>query len=273
MTPLETGWIGWAQWFEKEQRTVITFNDIDFYDDSKINHPVAGAVIPYETIYEKIEKAAPDVKTAEIFPAFRTPENDTFGKLCDAVGKVCSEDGRHFVYAYWDKVDSLAHEFGPGSVEVNAMIRNIDEEYGRFVDGLDDATVITIADHGQVDVCPIVLDDYPDLLALCRHLPSIETRAAAFFVHEDRKAEFKALFNRHFRDYFALYTPTELVRSGFFGSGVKHPAFDSFLGDFVAVAIEHYFFAFRKFPSYFLGQHAGILTGEMMVPLLIADRA
>lgn len=270
-SPLETGWLGWAQWFEQEGRTVITFTDTDFYDDAKIGHPVANAVIPFETIYDRIVRAAPDVKTAEIFPAFRTPENDTFGKICDAVLTTCAEPGRHFVYAYWEKVDSLSHEFGPGSIEVNAMLQDVDRNYGRLVDSLDDATVVLIADHGQVDVCPIALDDYPDLMALCRHLPSIETRAAAFFVLEDKKDEFQTLFNRYFSEYFALYTPAELVENGFFGSGEKHPAFDSFLGDFVAVAIEHYFFAFRRFPTYFRGQHAGILRDEMLVPLVIAD--
>jgi predicted AlkP superfamily pyrophosphatase or phosphodiesterase len=271
LSPLETGWLGWAQWFRGVGRSVITFTDTDFYDDHKFDHPIAGTYIPYETIYEKIAKAAPDVATAEIFPAFRVPANNTFGKILAAVKGELDKPGRHFVYAYWEKIDTLAHEFGPGSVEVNAMLRDIDKEYGAFVDGLaDDTVVVLIADHGQVDVCPIVLDDYPDLLALCDHLPSIETRAAAFFVRAGKKAEFRTLFNRHFSTYFTLYEPADLVQNGFFGSGTKHPEFDSFVGDFIAVAIEHYFFAFRRFPSYFRGQHAGILRDEMLVPLVIS---
>lgn len=271
-SPLETGWLGWAQWFRNENRTVITFTDTDFYDDSKIGHAVAGAIIPYETVYRQIEQASPDVRTAEIFPAFRTPENNTFGKLMDVAKAVCDAPGRHFVYAYWDKIDSLSHEFGPGSIEVHEMLDEIDRTFGAFVDALDDAAVILIADHGQVDVCPIVLDDYPELLAMCEHLPSIETRAAAFFVKKESRQDFRELFNRRFRDYFTLYTPAELVDGGLFGAGIKHPEFDSFLGDFIAVAIEHYFFAFRRFPSYFRGQHAGILRDEMVVPLVIADK-
>ncbi len=271
-TPLETGWLGWAQWFRKEQRTVITFLDTDFYTDEAIGHAVAAATIPYESIYDQIRKAAPDVSTAEIFPAFRTPAHDTFAKLLAAVKTACDEPGRHFVYAYWDKVDSLAHEFGPGSVEVNAMVRGIDAAYGAFVDQVEDAVVILIADHGQVDVCPIVLDDYPDLLALCERLPSIETRAAAFFVKAGQEEAFRTLFNHYFRDYFALYRSADLVKNNLFGEGLKHPEFDSFVGDFIAVAIEHYFFAFRRFPGYFRGQHAGILKDEMLVPLVIASR-
>jgi len=46
LTPLETGWLGWAQWFRAEQRSVITFLDTDFYTDAPIGHAVAGAVIP-----------------------------------------------------------------------------------------------------------------------------------------------------------------------------------------------------------------------------------
>ncbi|MDP3130306.1 MAG: alkaline phosphatase family protein, partial [Bacillota bacterium] len=242
-TPLETGWLGWAQWFRTEARTVITFLDVDFYTDAPIGHGVAATMIPYETIYDQIKKAASDVSTVEIFPAFRTPENDTFAKLLSAVKTACDEPGKHFVYAYWDKVDTLAHEFGPGSVEVNAMVRGIDSAYGAFVDSIDDAVVILIADHGQVDVCPIILDDYPDLLALCDRLPSIETRATAFFVKAGQDEAFRTLFNHYFNEYFALYRSADLVANKLFGEGVKHPEFDSFVGDFIAVAIEHYFFA------------------------------
>jgi len=269
-TPLETGWLGWSQYFRKESRSVITFTGIDYYDDTKIDHPVAEAVIPYVTLYDQIKNAAPDVTTTEVFPAFRTPENDTFAKICDGVRKACKTPGRNFVYAYWEKVDSLAHEFGPGSIEVNAMIRDVDSEYGKLCDDLgEDATIIVIADHGQVDVCPIILDDYPDLMALCEHLPSMETRAAAFFVKPDQKETFERLFNRYFRDYFVLYPSQKLVAMGFFGPGKKHPEFDYFIGDFIAVAIDHYFFAFRRMPVYFRGQHAGIVAEEMLVPLII----
>lgn len=114
LPPVSTGWIGWSQYFCEEKKTVILYTDTNFYDENDVlDHPVAGSAIPVESIYSLLNKADSTVQTAEVFPAFRVPENDTPEKLVSAVLKNLESPGRHFVYAYWDKLDTVEHEFGP----------------------------------------------------------------------------------------------------------------------------------------------------------------
>jgi hypothetical protein len=269
--PIETGWLGWCQYFIEEQKSVILFTNEDYYDETVvIDHPVAGTALPYQTIYRQIEEASPAVKTWEIFPAFRTPENDTFLKECQGIQKTARQPGRNFIYCYWDKLDTLMHIYGASSAEAKAMMEQIDAAYATLLSGLDDDTiVITIADHGQVDVFPLPLWNYRDLQATFRHEPSIESRATAFFIKPEQKKIFEDRFKDHFRDKYILYTVDEAVQTGLFGPGVPHPRFREFLGDYLAVAIDHYYFQLFSYPTPIKGQHAGILKDEMLVPLVI----
>lgn len=270
-TPMETAWLGWVQYFKEEQKSVILFTNEDYYDETvKLSHPVAWDALPYETIYDQIEKASPDVTTTEIFPAFRTPAHDSFLKQCQSVIKTTKDLGRHFIYCYWDKLDTISHEFGPKSLEAQAMMHSIETAYQFLKQGLDDDTLVVVfADHGQVDVEPICLVDYPDLQETFLHNPSLEGRATAFFIQPDKKKIFEQRFKDHFRTTHVLYPAEEAVKMGLFGKGIPHPRFQEFLGDYLGVAIDKYYFQFAKFPISMKGQHAGLLADEMLVPLII----
>lgn len=271
LPPVSTGWIGWSQYFSEEKKTIILYTDTNFYDENDVcDHPVAGTVIPVESIYSLIQKADPAVKTAEIFPAFRVPENNTPEKLVSAVLGNLKEPGKHFVYAYWDKLDSLEHEFGPSSPEALSMMELVAKGYEYLVSGVPEGTlVIVIADHGQTDVLPIPLRDYPDVWETFEHEPSVDSRAAAFFIRPDRKADFEARFRDHFRDKYLLVPTDEWITTGIFGPGKPHPRFRDFLGDYMAVAIDRFYFLLVPGVPPMKGHHAGLLEEEMMVPLII----
>ncbi|GBR06562.1 alkaline phosphatase family protein [Acetobacter oeni] len=57
---------------------------------------------------------------------------------------------------YFNAVDSAGHHFGPGSSEVNAALRDVDEAVGRLEAGLKarhiPADIIVVADHGMAPV-------------------------------------------------------------------------------------------------------------------------
>jgi predicted AlkP superfamily pyrophosphatase or phosphodiesterase len=62
-------------------------------------------------------------------------------------------DGRHFVYAYYDGVDKVAHEFGLRSGFVASEMRATDQMVGELLGRLpDDWALVITADHGQVHV-------------------------------------------------------------------------------------------------------------------------
>ncbi|MGE0003117.1 MAG: alkaline phosphatase family protein [Candidatus Izemoplasmatales bacterium] len=271
--PIETGWLGWCQYVREVDKSVIFFLNKDYYSEKSFDENLSDVVAPVTKIYELIEEAKPSVKTTEIFPAFREPRHDTFQKQCESIVALCDEPGEHFMYCYWDKLDTLMHEGGLSSPDVKAMLAEIDKAYKFLVDHVaDDTLIVLLADHGQVDVCPIELRRYPDLWETFRHEPSVESRAAAFFIQEEKKEKFVELFNKYFRQYFILLPREEVLQMNLFGYGVKHPRLDEFLGDYMAIAIDHYYFKMSTDSFFMKGQHAGLLEGEMMVPLIVHSK-
>jgi predicted AlkP superfamily pyrophosphatase or phosphodiesterase len=185
--------------------------------------------------------------------------------------KVSQEAGRHFTYVYWDKVDWVMHEFGVGSIEAAEQIRLVEAGYVKLKAALPtDTIVLMIADHGQLDVCPIDLAKFADLRDLLVREPSVESRAAAFFVKQGKHEAFVQKFNQYFRDYYVLYKTKDVLKLNLFGEGTPHDRSVAFLGDYVAIAIEAYYFLFQANPHMvFKGHHAGLTADEMLVPLII----
>ena len=273
-SPLETGWFGWHQYFKEEDDNVILFKNKSFYSPNKVyDHNVANTYISYENIYSQINHANSSVQTHEVFPAFRDPENFTIDKLLKSTHSILKTPGRHFIYAYWDKVDTLMHEFGPSSDEVHKHISEVNKAYKNFVQSIDDDTlVIAIADHGQVDVEIIDLYKYHDILDTLVRMPSNESRATIFYVKPDKFEEFEELFANNFRHYFNLYTAQRVLDMNLFGLGNAHPKSSEFLGDYVAIAIDNYIFNSIKEGFRMKGQHAGLLVEQMLVPLIITTK-
>jgi predicted AlkP superfamily pyrophosphatase or phosphodiesterase len=270
-SPIETGWLGWCQYVKELDKSVVFFTNKDYYDDEvAFDHNVADRYVPYDSLYRQIEAASPDVKTVEIFPAFRTPQHDTFQKQVDTALAMTKEPGRHFAYVYWDQLDSLMHEFGPGSIEVKHQLDQIEEGVAKLYEHLDSDTIVLFtADHGQVDVCPIDLTKYTALWDTLAHEPSIESRATSFFVKPGLEPHFESLFRLFFRDYFVLYTHEDVLQMELFGPGSPHPKISEFLGQYLAIAVDSYYFKTNRGRFEMKGQHAGLCADEMLVPLII----
>jgi len=274
LPPVTTGWLGWCQYVKEVDRSVVFYLNRDYYDEKTLfKEDISAQAAPVKKIYEMIEEINPSVKTMEIFPAFSQPHHDTFMKECITIFSACEEEGEHFIYAYWDKLDTVMHDKGPGSIEVNKMLATVEEGYIYLKENLgEDTIIIMIADHGQVGVCPIELRRYADLWATFIHEPSIESRAATFFIQKEKKFEFEQLFLKYFREYFLLFTKEEVKALGLFGEGEEHPKFDEFVGDYLAIAIDHYYFKLSEGTYFMKGQHAGLLEEEVMVPLIIHSK-
>ena len=132
----------------------------------------------------------------------------------------------------------------------------------------DDTIIIVIADHGLVDVEPIELYKDEELMKCLLRMPSMEPRATNFFVKPFKKHKFKKLFNEKYGTYYQLLSKEEFLYSGLLGQGEKHKLLDSFLGDFVAISISNKYFKFKE-GKLFKAHHAGLLQGEMEVPLIV----
>ncbi len=271
--PVNTGWIGWLQYIKEEDKSVILFLNKDFYNDkTTFDYNISEKFVSVTKIYELIEKYNPNVKTKEIFPEFREPNHKTFKDLCDSIIKETEKPDKHFIYAYWDKLDTYLHKTGTLSNKVHNHLKEINENVERLIRKLDDDTLVIItADHGQIDIEEVVLWDYPKIVDTFKHKPSVEARATAFFIKEGMEEQFVKNFNKEFKDYFILYKSEDILKAKFLGNDVAHPKLKEFLGDYFSIAIDKYSFKLVNSKQSFKAQHAGLTIDEMLIPLIISS--
>lgn len=272
LPPYASGYIGWTQYFKNEDSNTIIFYNQDFYDANiKLTENLAEKYLKYESIYEKIRKASPDVETFEIFPAFHPDGYASFNEQVDKMIAISKQSNRTFTYTYWTEPDATGHIKGVYVPETEAVVKELNQEYDRLVSSLaKDSLVILIADHGQVDVEEIDILADTELMNCLVRKPSIEPRACNFFVKKEKKEEFLSLFLNKYSDKFLLYSKEQLYNEELLGTGRKHPLLDDFLGDFLAISVSKYIFNMLGEPAY-KGHHAGLTRDEMLVPLIIHE--
>lgn len=268
--PYQSGYLGWVQYFKKEDSNVVVFKNNDFYDEGRtFQNNLRELYLKQYLIYDHIKHASPDVKTYELFPDFRPNGFKTFHLQMKNLRNITMKNERNFSYVYWNYPDELEHEVGIDDLLVKAELERLSKELESFYEDMsEDTLVIVIADHGLVNVEPIDLYKNKEIMDLLLRKPSLEPRAANFFVKPSKKNRFKKLFNEAYQNDYLLMNNQEFLKSGLLGQGDQHPLLESFLGDFIAIAISNKYFRFKAGSS-FKGHHAGLLQGEMEVPLIM----
>ena len=185
---------------------------------------------------------------------------------------------RSYVHAYWPQLDSLAHEHGIHSGSVAEAFAALDAAFAQLVDVArsNNGLVIVTADHGFIDTSvdeTIDLDDHPGLretllLPLCG-----EPRAAYAYVRAGREARFEDYVRAHLADRVRLFRSDDVLRQGWLGPGLAHPALQDRLGDFVLIprgqTILRDWLKGEERHTH-IGVHGGLSAAEMIVPLVVA---
>lgn len=277
----EHGWLGWQLYFKEYATDATTFMRTTYYTGKSIDGPQpALALMPFETVFEKIKRARPDLVTRSQY-AFDTYTDHgagehlrigSFADLCDNLARISRTDGPSFTISYWGEPDTSMHDKGVGSEAALKQFRTIDRELSSLSKRARDMLIIVTADHGLINSTPIYLNDYPDIIDLLIMPPMLETRAAALYVKPYRHGEFERLFREYFGENFLLLSREDIYRTGIFGRGARHRKFDDFIGDYVACAVSDKNLAFRipdgRYDS-LVGKHAGLTEDEMLVPVII----
>lgn len=277
----EHGWLGWQLYFKEYATDATTFMRTTYYTGKSIDGPQpAPALMPFETVFEKIKRARPDLVTRSQY-AFDTYTDHgagehlrivSFADLCDNLARISRTDGPSFTISYWGEPDTSMHDKGVGSEAALKQFRTIDRELSSLSKRARDMLIIVTADHGLINSTPIYLNDYPDIMDLLIMPPMLETRAAALYVKPYRHGEFERLFREYFGENFLLLSREDIYRTGIFGRGARHRKFDDFIVDYVACAVSDKNLAFRipdgRYDS-LVGKHAGLTEDEMLVPVII----
>jgi hypothetical protein len=225
--------------------------------------PFAGTKPPVVTRAEFSDSGFTRAHLAGVrFVGWRVPST-----LVAAVGSLL-RDGAPFVYAYYDGVDKVAHEYGLGEFyesELAAVDRLVADVISVLPPG---AALAVCSDHGQVDVGERVVPLHRDVLQFS-WLLSGEGRFRWLHARPGCRDRLAAAARRCHGHQAWVRTREEAVAEGWFGGGLE-PEVESRLGDVVLAARE---------PVAFLdpadtgeiklrSRHGSLTAEEMLVPLL-----
>ncbi len=281
LSPAEHGWLGWSCYFKEYARQVDLFLDRDSYTQEKLPASPARALMPFESVFSRIRRAAGGrVQTRAVFPfdpgftgmdelrIARTPE--------EAALAVRGLDGRAaFTLLYWPDPDETMHEHGAHSERARRAVVRLDAWAEALAARLRDTALVITADHGLTDVTEVVwLNERPELMRCLRMPPSVESRASSLVVKRGCEAAFERAFRAELGEDFLLMPRAEALSRALFGPGALHPKADDFLGDYMALATggKALYYRPRGVParSRMIGHHAGLTEAEMRVPLILA---
>lgn len=177
--------------------------------------------------------------------------------------------GEPFVYAYYDGVDKVAHEYGLGDhydAELAAADRLVADITSVLPAG---AALVVTADHGQVHVGDRIVELHRDLVPHIAY-QSGEGRFRWLHARSGRGAALLEAAQAHHADDAWVVTRDETVEGGWWGPKVTDAARQR-LGDVALVAREPVSFHDEadSGPFVLVGRHGSLTSAEMRVPCLV----
>ena len=188
-------------------------------------------------------------------------------------------DKRALFVAYWSKVDTLSHKYGPSSETVRAELDNFGYSFEReFLRRLTPAAregtlFLLTADHGQVDIAPagtVYLHDHPGLREHLLMDSTGDPRAAYLYARNGEIGDAREYIADHLGEQFFVLDSQEALRAGLFGGGVPAPETRFRIGDLTLLARGSQILWDRREAPKIRGMHGALLAREMLVPLLAA---
>ena len=173
-----------------------------------------------------------------------------------------------FVYAYYDGIDKVAHEYGLGD-HYDAELRFVDELVAELVAVLPSgAALVVTSDHGQVDVGANTISLPPEVL---RHLDlqSGEGRFRWLHARPGHAADLLEVATELYRDVGWVVGVDTVLDEHWFGPRVSAAA-RARLGDVALVAREPvaWLAPDDTGPFALISRHGSLTSAEMVVPIL-----
>lgn len=268
LQPCEHGWLGWDCYFPQIDENVTIFrNTLEGTSIPAADYDVAHKYLPYESAVDKITKAG--FKAYSSMP-FLPPFPDSIDAILERIEMLCKEDGKKYIYSYWNQPDGALHDKGLRNQEVHDLLINLENKVDALASKLessDDTLFIITADHGHIDNRIAFLKDYPEIKNCLVRDPSLEPRCLNLFVKEGFEDTFVELFNKEFGQDFKLLRTDDFIAQGFMGTNKPRPEFRAMLGNYIAVAISDLSLYFTD--DSHVSMHGGLTRKEMEIPLII----
>jgi hypothetical protein len=192
----------------------------------------------------------------------------TLGTLTSEVSRL-GRSGEPFVYAYYEGLDKVSHEYGLGAV-YDEELRWIDHLVGTLLERLPSGTALVVtADHGQVETGDDVMELPSDVLTHVA-LQSGEGRFRWLHARSGRTQDLADAANDLLGDRAWVRTRQTAIDEGWYGPIVSEAATRR-IGDVLLAArgTVAFFDPNDTGPYVLVGRHGSLTPDEMLVPLLV----
>jgi len=178
--------------------------------------------------------------------------------------------GERFVYAYYDGIDRVAHEYGLRDEFLVRELRATDDLVGTLLDVLPpDVAVAVTADHGQVHFESVL-----DLDALAGQIEAYagDGRFRYLYAAPGGAESLRVRAEQEFGEVAWVFGRDELFEGGWLGPKPPEPAVRRRVGDVVLAAKTAVQFRDPGHPNEatLLAGHGSLTAAEMLVPLVAA---
>ena len=186
-----------------------------------------------------------------------------------------------YIHLYFDKIDTISHDYGPGALQTEAEIEAfllVMERYFDWVFRGKRVLFLMTADHGQVDVDPkttIYLNTDRRFRGVERFLksnragqllvPAGSARDMFLHVRDELLEEAQAFFARRLEGKADVIKVDSLMEAGYFGSEIS-PRFRGRVGNLVLLPYAYesiWWYEKDRFEQRFYGHHGGLTQQEM----------
>jgi predicted AlkP superfamily pyrophosphatase or phosphodiesterase len=269
--PNEHGVIG-SKLFFKEYGAVYSASDIG------ISSPI-NEIAHYEDIFKGISETVNPPKVT-VLSDINLPVDteitefiqvEDFALAAKKIRSICGKSGDTFTGVYLDKTAETIRKFGTVSDELYDLLMSIDAQLTALQESLKETLFIVMPTHGFTDIRNrVTVGGVPGLSDTLIIFPTLERRAANFFIKPDRIEEFFGIYSELMRQDFTLYSKAQILEQNLFGLYKPHKRLDDFLGDCVMVSIAgcEITDGGTKTDRAVSG---GITEDEMILPLIIAE--
>ena len=194
--------------------------------------------------------------------------------------KALKKSNETLVYAYWDKLDKLSHEYGPFSKPVEYLLTGFEKvltELLRDLRQVKNSVLIVTSDHGQISLRGGKRIFLTEVLGFLENLympPYGESRF--LYLHVKKEKKFLEIFKTYLEPFAELYRISDILHL-FAPEKKRTPEnVETFLdhaGTHALIPRENnvliYPYAKRDLEFDLKGHHGGLSPHEMLIPLII----
>jgi predicted AlkP superfamily pyrophosphatase or phosphodiesterase len=187
-----------------------------------------------------------------------------------------------YIHLYFDKLDSICHEYGPDSPQMDAEIETLllimENYFERIFNGNKRILFLMTADHGQVEVDPqttiylnrdMRFSGVERLLKTNRYgqllVPAGSARDMFLHIKDDLLDDAQAFLAPRLEGKADVVKTEYLIHEGYFGPEVS-PRFRERVGNLVILPYRYesvWWYEKDKFEQRFYGHHGGLTPQEM----------